>query len=254
MNRKVLFEAINCLSIFFVVCLSLPQSPVHAQGTHGPCPSVKVALYRKFALSDRNGVKRLYDAYANAENPGCCPQIVDPKKAREEYEKRRKILVDPVLTKMNADIKRFAEFNRVFLLDLEAPEFAEAILAYNERYDITKTLTIFLNDISDHLGEGSRLDIDPSKIGFIDTNIFFDPKRGVKGFVMPETGSVGEFCENSGKCQDVGEFIQSYAIRNGFSLIVDSSKPMSSEIQQVACIDLTNDFIATYNEFLKSKK
>lgn len=103
-------------------------------------------------------------------------------------------------------------------------ESASLILAVNKKFDLSEQLIAYLNQPQDKLTVKPKILIEPSRIGIIDPRLFIDIQRGIKGLKLPESGRFEDACEPRKQCDDVGEYLQEYAVKNGFSIIFDARR------------------------------
>lgn len=205
----------------------------------------KIALYNRYAFEDdKTGIRRLVDAYATAENPGFIPER-DINRDREQYEKRKRVLVDPILNEITGTLKRLESENNITILDGVELEENSLLLAFDSQFNMTDTLISYFNNKPRKSSEALKLDVAPSKVGSINTTILFDQKIGIKGF--SEIYSFEELCKNKQKCTELSNKLQLFALGRGFSIILDSKKPLPDKLKELVSTDLTLEFIGQFN-------
>jgi hypothetical protein len=91
-----------------------------------------------------------------------------------------------------------------------------------------------------------KIDVAPSKVGMIDVKLLFDKKSGIKAF--NGVSGLEELCRNEILCRNfVGES-NAFAVRWGYSVILDSSKERPMELKALEFEDVTARFILEFNK------
>ncbi|HSK70649.1 MAG TPA: hypothetical protein VK892_03055 [Pyrinomonadaceae bacterium] len=268
---------IKLFSSFLIIFLLF--SVGFAQETNAGFPK-KIAFINKFAFyDDVKGIKKLSqtryvidqlscfplhyseisEIRRELENPDLKPKERERKEThlktllreqeeawKKQYEKVKKILVDPILIEISDSLKKIETQNNIIIID--APELDEKgyILGIDFKFDITEKFINYFNNKSKTNGENLNLDIPESKIGVINLDLLFDQQRGIKILKNSEINSTN-FCSNKIFCKEFSTFTQSYTLKNGFSFIFDSCKNLPEEIRKLVDKDVTQDFIDNFN-------
>ena len=83
-----------------------------------PCLPVKVAFYVEVLLGSKDGVTNFYRAEKHADDPGFIPNrsSISLEQEKADYERRRKILVEPILNDLGSRMSASAKSNGVYVL------------------------------------------------------------------------------------------------------------------------------------------
>ncbi len=236
--------------ILILVCLLSCAAPAWAQTASNGCESVRFAFYDGSQLIQRNGVKRLYEADRAAAKEAEKWRD-NPEAAQRIYDDQRTKLLDPVYKEAKAEIDKLAEEKHFLIFNLYKLGMNGSLLAMKKDLDITGPLIKFLNLSNNSPNKIFSVEPQPTRVGIIDSTGFFDPKTGITGFTMPPSGNLDDFCANNSKCEDIGNFIQTYLERNGYGAIFDLHKGLPDEIKNLACQPITSDFTSFYNKHKK---
>jgi hypothetical protein len=229
--------------------------PVFGQAGSQNCERKDIAFYNEFAFDSKEGVKRLYQANQAAENEGFISKQRSLSEAKSDYERRYKILVEPVLSDIRQSIGKLAIANDIQIFDAASLDNAGAFLYFDTKLLIDSQLIQFLNVPPEMKRSPPTIKIRPLKIATVNTDRIFDPKTGMRGFELDDLNRKSEFCDGSVKCAEIGKFAANFASEGGFDVILDSSKNPPTEIRNLACKDVTSDFIGSFNrQTVKAQK
>ena len=227
--------------------LFLTTIPAFAQSSPQNCEGRHVAFYNEYAFDSKEGVERLYKAYQLAEKEGFIPRQRTIAEAKSDYERRYKILVEPVLFDIRKSIARIAIANDIQIFDAAGLDNAGAFLYIDTKLLIDSQLITFLNVPSESPRPVPTIKIRPLKIVTVNTDRIFDRKTGMRGFELDDLNRKSEFCDGNLKCAEIGKFAASFASERGYDVILDSSKNPPTELRNLACKDVTSDFIVGFN-------
>lgn len=196
------------------------------------------------------------------------------KEISELYEKRKNILVQPLLDKIETQLNLIAEQNNLIILDLNELDENAQLLYLDEKTDVTKIIIPILNDfLSTNILLPTKFDIPQPKIALLNTEIFSDETKGINELVVYQKevakAMKAELRENPTKEQvdswnksehkikgsevfgKIGNAIQTFAKTKEITLIIDSSKNVPAKLQKFPSDDVTNQFISYYNQMNK---
>lgn len=230
--------------------LLLMTIPVLGQTSSQNCDGKRIAFYNEVAFDSKTGVKRLYEANKVAEEEDFIPDASQRTLAEVQsaYERRYKIIVEPVLSEIRQTIAKIANANDTQIFDVARFDLAGMFLYIDTKLFIDAQLIPLLNLPSDPNRNIPTIKIRPLKFAAVDTDRFFDPKTGLRGFELNDIGQKKEFCGRSKKCVDVGTFAAKFASETGFDVIFDSATNLPTELKNLVCNDVTTDFIDRYNQ------
>lgn len=232
--------------------LLLMTIPVLGQTSSQNCEGKRIAFYNEVAFDSKTGVKRLYEANKVAEEVGFIPDASQRSLAEVQsaYERRYKIIVEPVLSEIRQTIAKIAIANGTQIFDSARFDQAGMFLYIDTKLLIDAQLIPLLNLPSDPNSTVPTMKIRPLKFAAVNTDRFFDPKTGLRGFELDDIGQKNEFCGRSKKCVDVGTYAAKFASETGFDMIFDSAINLPPELSNLVCRDVTSDFMDRYNRHL----
>ena len=230
--------------------LLLMTIPILGQTSSQNCEGKRIAFYNEVAFDSKTGVKRLYEANKVAEEVGFIPDARKSSLAEVQsaYERRYKIIVEPVLSEIRRTIAKIAIGNDTQIFDAARFDQAGMFLYIDTKLLIDAQLIPLLNLPSDPNSTVPTIKIRPLKFAAANTDRFFDPKTGLRGFELDDIGQKSEFCGRSKKCVDVGTYAAKFASETGFDVIFDSATNLPTELKKLVCNDVTKDFIDRYNQ------
>ncbi|HRH41845.1 MAG TPA: hypothetical protein PKY82_09395 [Pyrinomonadaceae bacterium] len=107
------------------------------------------------------------------------------KQQKENFEKRKNILVQPLLDKIETQLNLIAEQNNLIILDLNELDENGQLLYLDEKTDVTKIIIPILNDfLSTNILLPTKFDIPQPKIALLNTEIFSDETKGIYELVV----------------------------------------------------------------------
>ncbi len=236
----------------FLFIVLLTTTPILGQAISQVCEGKRIAFYNEVALDSETGVKRLYEANKVAENEGFIPNASRRSIAeiQSAYERRYKIIVVPVLSEIRKTIAKIAKANDMQIFDATRFDQAGMFLYIDTKLFIDAQLIQILNLPPDPNPPSHQIKIKPLRLAAINTDKFFDPKTGIRGFELDDIDQKNELCGRSKKCVEVGSFAAKFAAATGFDVIFDSARDLPTELSNLVCRDVTSDFIDRYNQFL----
>lgn len=171
------------------------------------------------------------------------------KCSNELINKRKKAFVDQVEDNINKLLSEIENQNNLKILKIENQSNLDSILAVNKNIDLTEKFIFFYNAQSNRQKTDVGFTVPKSKIGVIDTRVFFDKLNGIKSFAeFKENNNSEHICGKTKICQELGKNIQSFAEKNEFGIILDSSKELPLELKESKTINITQEFISEYNK------
>lgn len=167
----------------------------------------------------------------------------------ELINKRKKAFVDPVESSINKLLSEIEYENNLKILKIETQLNLDSILAVNKNIELTEKFISFYNAQSNKQKTDVDFTVPKSKIGALDTRMFFDKLNGIKSFAeFKENDNSADICGKTKLCPELGKNIQSFAEKNEFGIIFDSSKELPLELKELKTIDITKEFISEYNK------
>ena len=219
-----------------------------AQSANNRCERVRFAFYDPLIFSQPGGIERIYEA-DKAARLMAEKSSSDPETRRRTYEDQKRAVLEPMIKEIKDEIAKFANRQQILLFDEDELALNQTLLSIRHDLDVTKRLIPFLN-----LPKGSpnrllNFEIEPTRLGVIDSKQFFDPKAGVRGFTVPPSGNIDDFCNHDNpKCEAMAKLIQKYNDMNGFGAIFDSAKYLPVEIRNLGCPNITPKIITEYEK------
>ena len=209
----------------------------------------RVALYNSEAFDDpETGITKLVKAYRDLNSIDCFsgPEICNRDRYKEVYERRKTILLGPVLAEISNKIKEFVRRINLVMLDGADMEEKAYMLAFDARTDVTKQFIRFWNDgtIASSILE---LNLPTSKIGLINSKTLFIKSSALKINGQAKEANIKQYCTDRKLCDNLFKAFLSFGYEKGFTLIFDSSKPLPKELAELPAEDVTEDFILTFN-------
>lgn len=234
--------------LLFVVLLT--TIPILGQAIPQNCEGKRVAFYNEVAFDSKTGVKRLYEASKVAESGGFIPNASQRSivEVRSEYERRYKIIVEPVLSDIRQTIAKIANANDIQIFDAVSFDHAGVFLYIDTKLFIDAQLIPLLNLPPDPNRATPTIKVRPLKFAIVNTDSFFDPKTGLRGFELANIDQKNAFCYGSEQCIEVGKFAAKFASETGFDVIFDSARNLPPELRNLTCKDVTSDFIDRFNQ------
>lgn len=170
----------------------------------------------------------------------------------ELINKRKTILVDPVVSDINKSLSEIENQSNLHIFKIETHSNSDSILAVDKNIDLTEKFIFFYNGQTNKQKADVDFTVPKSKIGVINTRMFFDKLNGIKSFAEFKENNNSEYiCGKTKLCQEFGKNIQSFAEKNEFGIIFDSSKELPLELKNLKTIDITKEFISEYNKSYK---
>lgn len=199
-------------------------------------------------------------------------RIKEMVKQRDEVlERRKKIILKPLLDKIETQLNLIAEQNNLIIFDLNELDEMGQLLYLDEKTDVTKIIIPILNDfLNTNILLPTKFDIPQPKIALLNTEIFSDEINGINELVVyqkevakamkaelgenPTTEQVDSWNKSEHKIKGSEVFgkirnaIQTFAKTKEITLIIDSSKNVPAKLQKFPSDDVTNQFISYYNQ------
>ncbi|CAN5605026.1 hypothetical protein BH20ACI4_BH20ACI4_21890 [soil metagenome] len=189
------------------------------------------------------GIIQLTKAYDAVDNSCCFSSC-----SQEIVKKQEKILVEPVKNKINYLLSEIEKQNNLKILRMDDLDRISSVLAVNIKFDLTEKFITFYNSQPNQQKVFSDFTVPKSKIGVVNTKLFFDKLKGIKSFAEFNENNNSEYiCGKTSLCQELGKAIQTFAEKNEFGIILDSSKELPLELKDLKTIDITKEFISEYN-------
>jgi hypothetical protein len=270
---KALTLLFNLLFVVSLFAQIPPDSKINLQKN-----GIRVSVVSEYDFDNKNGIKKLVDAYNKVESLDC---FATTPGCREASEKLRKLLVEPVLLEISESLKQIEIQNNVIILELGKLAEKEQLLAFDKKFDITRQFINFFNNKAGNPNETLKLEIPESKIALIDTRQFEDEENGLKrhsnlskqffaevnkemekefGTAKPDLNpeTIRNFIQRfphrishrefGQELIKIGKAIQTFAEQKEFSFIFDSSKQLPPELRRFPIQDITKEFISYYNQ------
>jgi hypothetical protein len=174
---------------------------------------------------DKTGIKKLNDAYRALYSSDCFPSPCD----RKTVEISEKILIEPVINEIRQSLKQIEAQNSVTIIDVYELDKNHLILAYDEKFTITKQFIDYFNDKQKNPAPVLKLVPPTPQIAFINTRLFEDKKDAEERLKIVKT-------------------IQTFAAQKGIAFIFDSGKTLPVELEKYPAPDVTKEFISYYNQ------
>jgi hypothetical protein len=270
---KVLLLFFNFLFVFSLFA-QIPSVSKQNSRTNG----VRVFVVSEYDFDNKNGIKKLVDAYNKVESLDC---FATTPGCREASEKLRKLLVEPVWIEIQDSLKQVEKQNNVIILEMGKLAEKRQVLAFNQKFDITRQFITFFNNKGENPNETLKLEIPESKIAVIDTKRFEDEENGLKrhsnlskqlfaevnkemekefGTAKPDLNpeTIRNFIQRfpnrishrefGQELVRIGKAIQTFADQKKFSIVFDSSKQLPPELKGFPVQNITKEFISYYNQ------
>jgi hypothetical protein len=232
----------------------------------------RIVFYDKYKFEDdKNGIEKYVKALDTLGY--ICIFESDPEKRKaaynRAYENRYKLIIEPVQNEISQSLKQIEIKNDVVILDLSKLDENGQILALDEKLDVSQPLIAFFNEyFKTNIKQNLSFNPPETKIGTINTDSLNDEKSGIKilttmfaetsNQIKKETGTAPNFTEIKARIfkdeskskifQQIGNSIQSYSMKKGYSLVFDSREKLPLELSNFQTQDITNDFISYYNQ------
>lgn len=147
-------------------------------------------------------------------------------------------------------LKQIENQNNLIIINLSETDSNGQILALNQKFDLTKKIITFINNKSAKSVETFKIDLPEAKVGFIDTSLFYDKEKGIKQLTknLSKYNNFQELCSKTTICSEIGNSVQTFAMKKGFSLVFDSSKNLPAGISNFPKTDITQEFISDFNK------
>lgn len=228
------------LSIFLILVSTLPSSAQEAA-----CQPTKFALYIEVQLGSDDGLRRLYKVEELAADGGFVGTSISPEKAKAEYERRRKILVEPVLNELRSEMTVISKSNGFHLFEGLSLDEHQFLLALDDRLNVTSQLIRHFNRVSSKSGRLiADIEIPSTRIGTIDVKKLYGSSTGLRGF--ESATDLHLYCED-GKCKRLYDLLRKFTMDQKYGALFDSSRDLPKRIREIACFDATNEFIDYFN-------
>lgn len=233
--------------------------------------SIKLAQQKKIALENKeltpSQKAELEKSLFDLNN-----RIKEMVKQRDEVlERRKKIILKPLLDKIETQLNLIPNQNNLIILDLNELDEMGQLLYLDEKTDVTKIVIPILNDfLNTNILLPTKFDIPQPKIALLNTEFFSDETKGINELVVYQKevakAMKAELGENPTKEQidswnkserkikgyevyrKIGNAIQIFAKTKEITLIIDSSKNVPAKLQKFPSDDVTNQFISYYNQ------
>ena len=168
--------------------------------------------------------------------------------SEEFINKRKDILVFPIIKNINKFLSEIENQNDLKILKIEDHSKLQSIITVNKNINLTDKFISFYNAQSNNQKTDVDFTVPKSKIGVIDTRVFFDKLNGIKSFAeFGENNNFEYICGKTKLCQELGRAMQTFAEKNDFGIILDSTKELPLELKDLKTIDITMEFISEYN-------
>ncbi len=263
-------------------------SSVFAQGTPAAAPPRSVVFIAKTSFCYEGGIKSLAASYLALERSAgeiyCYPvdwreisqlekeladqKLTDTERQQKEirlkniilqrkeyprsetYRKKERETVGPILTEIENALAKIASDNNLLILDPGKLFDDGLLLVLDFKTDLTKQFIGYFNDRAKKSDKPFKLEALRSKIGVVRVTQFFDKQNGLNVFVRSGDNSITPetACKKTKICAVIGNAIQVFALKNGFTVVFDSSKELPPELDGYPIEDITAAFIEEYNK------
>lgn len=228
--------------ILFVIQFFLAASFIYSQNSSEKAEFYRIAfVYFIYFDNEKNGISRLTKALDAVYHHcyACSEELIN---------KRKDILVIPIIKDINNSLSEIENQNSLKISKIEDHSKLQSIIAVNKNMNLTEKFITFYNAQANK----QKIDVDftvpKSQIGVIDTRKFFDKLNGIKSFAeFGENNNPEYICGKTKLCQELGKAMQTFAEKNEFGIILDSSKELPLEFKDLKTIDITKEFISEYN-------
>ncbi|MGQ0542016.1 MAG: hypothetical protein ACT4O9_09235 [Blastocatellia bacterium] len=209
--------------------------------------SKKIAIVNKYAFDDpKTGIRKLSAAWSVMSSTCCFPASC----TKENYTKRKTLLIDPILREISWFIIDTEVHNGFLVLDGVALEQNGNLLAFNKQLDITAPLIKHFNEqVEIALKTPFIVTVPSSNIATIDTKLFFDHTHGIKGLkgLQSDATTPTDFCGSKEQCDKIFSALQVFADSKGYNLVLDSGKPIPEKLVGFRFTNITTEFVKEYN-------
>lgn len=193
------------------------------------------------------------------------------KQMLETYEKRKMLLVNPLLEKIHFQLKTISKQNNLLIFNLDKLIDDGSIIFVDEKIDITNPVVSALNEYF-KTGQNTtiKIEVTEPKIALLNTELFSDANNGIKHLVNyqneikklikvelgdnPTKEEVETWKNKNRKIEGydiyekIGNSLQKFSLENRFNLILDSSRKIPAELEKFSSFEVTKEFISYYNQ------
>ncbi len=207
---------------------------------------INLALYSSYSFrSSEHGIKRLIRAWHDATTIEPYRSKMSTQEWKSISEARQKELVQPIETEIARNLESIEKKDSLIILDGGELAANSVLLAFDGNINITDELITFFNAEPAPPIEDLKIIVPRTKIGVIDSTLLFDKNDGIKS--LGDASDLNSLCENESKCDQLHQDFQTFADKNGYGIIIDSSKELSEKLKTLKFDDLTSKFILEQN-------
>ncbi|HQU85112.1 MAG TPA: hypothetical protein PKY59_18370 [Pyrinomonadaceae bacterium] len=190
------------------------------------------------------------------------------RKINENYQKRYDLLISPINFEIDKLLIEIGNQNNTIILDAEKLDMKSQVLAFDDKIEISSKVIPLLNayfetnkkpDLQIVLPKSKVVKVDLAEVGQKIPNIQhfkvfleeFGKKRRDKGTYIENEESNAILKSNNIEYKTIiisFASFKSFAQKNDYSMILDSSIALPEELQNIPLEDVTNDFISYYNQ------
>jgi hypothetical protein len=269
----------NSLILILLLCLIFSATPAQENSLS----SKKIAYISSAALNDKkDGIEKLSNAYDALHSDNCRPLYTDEidrlekelknrdlsgeerktkefrlktlleeqaERRQKRYSELKKLLIEPVEKEISNLIEQIEIQNGIIILDVDKYYESSQVLFQDEKFEITKQIVDYYKRKSKNPNEILNLIVPEIKLAVINTEKFYDNQKGIKSIIESKADytNLNEICSKTQICIEIGKAISSFAKRNGYGFVFDSSKKLPTEISNYQITDATEEFISEYN-------